>query len=375
MPIEDAPNAKNRDRKRVTYYDREGKLCVLVRRNRRLAEIEIAANAGAKSAADRLELSTAVVVDWWFRDQERRLVKPETLKQQRRQIERFLVKEHGGRTFSTLAVEDITKIHDDMLPGYVDTTIYGVAQLIAQLFREGVRQGFISWNPAAVALSGLDGPERLEQRPFHPDEDELGRIRKAAYPLALAAVDCMAEAGATPSEICRIRRGDCDYRGRTLLLRGSPTSYDPDGIKLARTVPMSDRLAGSLVRLAATRLPRLLLFGVEDGSQRAIGDLRRHVEAAQIRADVVRPAGDPNGRTGRDKARKGPEEGHGSLPFAKYEAVAFRHVAAVRWSANTGIKGLSELLGISATNAELVYGYIYDNKYMLKWVLENPPGL
>lgn len=370
--IEDNEDKTNPKRKVAIYrapgWKRRRILCL----DRAEAEAEIVLNADKAFTEGFPGMLVDTAVLWWLHQEEVRGVSDGAQYSSSHQLD-LLIEHARDRPIGSLTDEDFTTVRAAVTQGSAATTSYFIATTLDRFMNDAQRRGFIHWNPAAAANHDLERPGRVEVTPFFPDEEETERTRRVADPMALAALDCMLEAGAKKVDLIRLRKEDVDFARRRIRFRGTTSIYDEEGLTLARWLRMTDRLASSLLRyrLLAPVEHLEYFFCTMSLKQLRQGNVHEAIERAQLKAGVTRLDGEQSGH--RHVVLQRVENRVERRPhFAKYECRGFRHVAAIRWAKEVRLKALAYRLGISVYTAHQLYGSVYDEARSLAWVSANP---
>jgi integrase len=370
VPIDDNPDPDHPMRVIARYYSKQNKRRSILCLNRHAAEREIILNSGPKSAAELPKMSCASVVEWFLREQRRREVVSID------QIAAVLRNDFLGR-WSDIAFGDLTEEHfwecrqDLFRRGLDPSTIRRACYLFGQLTNFAQLHGFIDRNPARVSNKSLPHIRPVNPALKFPREEHVDAIRLAGFPIAVAMIDVMVEAGAEPSQIERLLWADCDFQSKKIKLRGAPGAGDPGGDILSRTIDMTPRLVASLLRWKFLSRDQATehVFINRDGRPYYPSALPRILDEAQVLAGLV---SEPKPKPLRSKARAVGQRGNGIrnpqpgrvhvAQAGLYPPSSFRLLAGIRWARTESVKVVASRLGQSVTTVQQVYRHILDER-------------
>lgn len=255
---------------RATYRDAAGKtkrvsastrVQAEVRRNEKLAEIELAPKVGSRFSRDT---TVTELIDWWLDSVARHQVKTSTFDSYRR-FAGYLADDIGGLTVVEVGAETITAWQSKLLDRYAPFTVLNCRKVCRQAFMEAVKVGLIASSP--FDLVRAPKAKRVKAgRALEPDEAKA--LIRAAEPLRLgAAVTLLFCQGWRVSEVLGLAWEDLDLDAGTARIRRG-LSYS----KSVGTVLGSTKTSGAegIHYLAPISVERLRQRREEQEAERAL---------------------------------------------------------------------------------------------------------
>lgn len=363
MPIVDNPDP-NHAMKKIAVYRALGPgarrrriLCL----DQRAAELEIAENAG--SARDLRAVSCGAVVEWFGKRQTERGYRD--FKHNNAWLERLFVGPMAGRAFSSLTLDQCNDIIDAMVEeGARATTMRSRRYLLQNLCNRAQLRGFHDSNPMRLANRSM--PRVADTDHELVSEEEIASLRPYASPKSGAVLDLACEGGVELTLMGRLQWADVDFRAGSIKLPGTPVPGDREGESSSRPVPMSARLAASLLRWRLHSGRRSgLMFPTRDGAPGYPQMFLVMLEELQNAAGLLAPDTPVAPRAPRSQGTS-PRKKQPGRPYrlerGRYTWTPFRNAAGVRWAQEEGLKVVSERLGISVTTAQARYQSVYDRR-------------